>query len=461
MKKEFVLPFLLLSFSALANNDPATQSDSNSTDCIQEYFLPNDGAWYQLQEKSLYTTICHTSGPGVDVSPCSVSAGTYQLVEFRKNSIVVNDIDVHCGLTSETSALSQTSTLSKTRAHQVFGDAKIAVSATNSAIDVRVGTARNSPARVYYRLAGETSWLERLPSEDSSKFGNQIPHKQTISALAPGQYEVYVADHINNSYQTEIVSVSVSNDLTRSITIGGNSVPFGEWTEQNWLDIMGGLSSVHKPVGMGHLSIVNDGGSHKIRQRHTASSRGSDRVIAGFHISDSEHISIKQTIEVAENFSWGRSSAAGKFGFGFGGGANTSGGAANPAGFTLRPAWYGDGELTLYSYAANRDNGGNARYGQYFDTGFRIERGVPFTIQVEAQINSSFSSADGWAKLWVNDKQVLDIKNIAWQTRSYTGESRPHFDRINWSQFHGGADSSFSPTQATWVQTSDVSYEVW
>ena len=265
------------------------------------------------------------------------------------------------------------------------------------------------------------------------------------------------------------VTVLASTGLATPIILGPSTIALGSWAQQDWVDLFGS-STAYTPTNMEHLSLIDDGGVFKIRQQHVAASTGSERVIAPFNIAESSLIKIKQTIKLDANYTWGTTSFSGKLGFGIGGGANTAGGATNPAGFTLRPSWDEGGEFALYSYAANRDNAGNADFGEEIQTGFFMTPDVPFTIEIWAQINSAFNINDGWVRLWIDGVEIVSflsggvasssLTGIGWQTQPFGSETTPHFDRVQWSEFHGGANSNWSPTSTTGAEVYDISYEL-
>ncbi len=83
--------------------------ESSST-CKAQYSFPEDDAWYQLQEKNTYSTVCKTSGTAALAPPCSLDPGTYQLVEFRSGTISAADTEVRCDVpTSSISTISPNS----------------------------------------------------------------------------------------------------------------------------------------------------------------------------------------------------------------------------------------------------------------------------------------------------------------------------------------------------------------
>lgn len=71
-------------------------ASASSANCKAQYRLPEDDAWYQLQETSTYSTVCQSSGNASLAPPCSLDPGTYQLVEFRNGAVSANNTQVRC-----------------------------------------------------------------------------------------------------------------------------------------------------------------------------------------------------------------------------------------------------------------------------------------------------------------------------------------------------------------------------
>ncbi len=89
---------------ASAGNDSA----DNLGDCKVQFNLPEDGAWYQLQEASTYSSVCTTTGSAELTPPCSLDPGTYQLVEFRNGTISATDTQLRCDTPTHSVSLDTT-----------------------------------------------------------------------------------------------------------------------------------------------------------------------------------------------------------------------------------------------------------------------------------------------------------------------------------------------------------------
>ena len=94
----------------LAGSSP--QISAFSENCTVNYNLPEDGAWYQLQETNTYSTVCQSSGSTDIAPPCSLDPGNYQLVEFRDGSTTANNVQLRCEAPAPISAPSPSISIS-------------------------------------------------------------------------------------------------------------------------------------------------------------------------------------------------------------------------------------------------------------------------------------------------------------------------------------------------------------
>ena len=241
----------------------------------------------------------------------------------------------------------------------------------------------------------------------------------------------------------------------------------GNWNTSTWTEAIGITPAFS--LGMEELALISVGGQHRIQQRHAKSNIGSTRVISQYDITEAASIRIKQTMMMASNFTFGTTNFGGKFGFGFGGGSLPSGGAIKPDGFTLRPSGNdlpGDntkGIIDMYSYASGRNNGGNSSFGEIYEMSpvFIVQNGVPFDMEIYAEPNSSFTASDGILQVWINNVLRIDLSDIQWQTEAKANETKPHIDRLIFSEFHGGGTSGWGPANSpTYVDIYNISWEV-
>lgn len=97
----------------------------------------------------------------------------------------------------------------------LFNDTNIidSFTAVSSAAGQLTGTAillENAPAAMYYKLSSATEWIQRDPSENSSRFGTGAGHNQTVTGLPAGEYDVRMSDHITGLFSTETIKVIVA-----------------------------------------------------------------------------------------------------------------------------------------------------------------------------------------------------------------------------------------------------------
>ena len=204
-----------------------------------------------------------------------------------------------------------------------------------------------------------------------------------------------------------------------------------------------------------NMSTAYDGDMAYMRQRLTPTSRGTDRVQAGNYLEPARTYRITQSFFFEPDFDWGGSNEGGKLGFGFGGGTTPSGGQIQTDGFTLRLMWRGNNDgtagLAAYSYAADRDQ--SHVWGEDFDfENFQIPVGEWFNVTIEVKSNRTTSTSDGSVRAWVNGTQVLQRDNIGWQTSG----DQPGIQKLIFTTFYGGGDSSWSPSSAEYIRFADT-----
>ena len=133
---------------------------------------------------------------------------------------------------------------------------------------------------------------------------------------------------------------------------------------------------------------------------------------------------------------------------GLGGGTHPGGCvAADGSGFTSRSSWTTGDLFNLYVYYT--DKKGNC--GDNWTTNFVFKANRWYTIRLEVKANSG-RNRDGYAKMWVDGKQVFQRSSVKWMTKNNA------VDYLSMSMFMGGSNASFSPnhTQYLWVDYVDV-----
>ena len=124
-------------------------------------------------------------------------------------------------------------------------------------------------------------------------------------------------------------------------------------------------------------------------------------------------------------------------------------------GFTLRLMWRGnrDGTARIVTYSYAADRGQHLPYGDDYPLeGFEIPIGEWFDITLEVKTNSSTSASDGSLRAWANGQLRLQRDNIAWQTSG----SQPAIQKLVFTTFYGGNDSTWAPSHTTYIRFADA-----
>jgi len=75
-----------------------------------------------------------------------------------------------------------------------------------------------------------------------------------------------------------------------------------------------------------------------------------------------------------------------------------------------------------------------------------------FDLAMEVTVNSSTGASDGSLRAWANGVQLLDMNGIQWQASG----DKPAVQRLIYTTFYGGNDSSWSPDKTTYIRFADV-----
>jgi len=111
----------------------------------------------------------------------------------------------------------------------------------------------------------------------------------------------------------------------------------------------------------------------------------------------------------------------------------------------------GTARMTIYSYAADRKQ--SLPYGDDHPLeGFNVPIGEWFDLAMEVTANSDISKSDGSLKAWANGTQLLEMEGIQWQASG----DKPAVQRLMYTTFYGGNDSSWSPDKTTYIRFADV-----
>ena len=276
------------------------------------------------------------------------------------------------------------------------------------------------------------------------------PTQQTTSLHSPIQELQFFPEPVD---QTGFL-----NDRPSSIqclefpdnTIGFNDVDNDDW--RSWV----APTKHHYSGATEHLSIVKSSNNKiAMRQQLVPNSKGSQTVSAGAYLSSTDTYRLTQSIYLEPGFDWGGKNEGGKLGFGFGGGTAPTGGKLQTDGFTARFMWRGNKDgtahITIYSYAADRKQ--SLPYGDDHPlAGFNVPIGEWFDLAMEVTANSTTSRSDGSLRAWANGVQLLEMDGIQWQASG----DKPAVQRLIYTTFYGGNDSSWSPDKTTYIRFTDV-----
>ena len=236
------------------------------------------------------------------------------------------------------------------------------------------------------------------------------------------------------------------------VVVSDNNQDFGQVDSSDWRNWFENYTYAQLPE---YLSTGNDGVKSYIRQKLVPTSYGSHHVQAGTNLTSARTYRITQSLYFEPDFDWGGSNEGGKVGYGLGGGSTPSGGQIQTDGFTLRFMWRGNKDgtarMSAYSYAADRDQ--NYIWGEdLYLQGFEIPIGEWFDITMEVKTNSSTGTSDGSLRAWVDGDLKLQEDDIGWQLSG----SRPAVQKLTFTTFYGGNDSSWAPSQTTYIRYADA-----
>lgn len=251
---------------------------------------------------------------------------------------------------------------------------------------------------------------------------------------------------------TRADNVASSAELT-CLDLGTESIDFGEVTDDDW-DRWTGIS-LDFATKEEFLQVTTAGETTTLRQKFVPSEQGSARVVARGELPAAPTYTITQRVFFEPGFDWGRTKQTGKLGFALGGGTGPTGGELDPAGFTARFVWRGNGDgtarIAIYSYAADRTQ--NLPFGDDYDLeGFTAPIGRWFTLTMEVTANSAHGVADGRVRAWADNQLALDRSDILWQDAG----SSPTVDELIYSTFYGGNSWDWAPESITHVRFAGV-----
>lgn len=183
-----------------------------------------------------------------------------------------------------------------------------------------------------------------------------------------------------------------------------------------------------------------------LRASYPPAANGSPRIGKRFDFNSSDKALLAFDMKFHSEFEWVK---GGKL-HGLGGGNGTTGCAAiDPNGWSVRLMWRADGVPELYVYHQNRVN----RCGDGTKAAnFAFERGRWYRIEIFVDVNSSPTTADGLARLYVDGVKLIEVGNLV-----LSGNSSIKADQFLVSTFYGGDDSTFSPSKKTYAYFDNFS----
>lgn len=415
---------------------------------------------------------CHEGKVEVD-DPQSTDMGSDQADVFRTPDLRTSqDLDSLTDVGS--SDLGEQDADMKTDAESCSDETCIdvlnfAVTAINGGFESSVLISNDAPCQIEYREQGSATWIAHMPSEDSSMYGATIPHRQTITGLEPGTYEVRARDHIGSSYISEIKTVTLEEvvgcDPNATTWTPRADVNYGNWQEADWDNLFPGISNNY---GAGNGDVKTELLDGQIAQIHrmvprapNTNNNGSSRVSGAWRLAPQQRYRLSQSIRLPDLFAAGVEVQSGKLGFGLTGGTAPSGGQPNPGGFSIRVIFKGDkiqpdttskAFAGVYLYSADQIG----RYGDEIPleiAGERVEfvRGKWAKVDFEIVMNTQAGAKDGQLRVWVDGILALEINDKEW-----FGIGTPIIDRMILSTFHGGADHRWAPSRINEIAFGSV-----
>ncbi len=243
------------------------------------------------------------------------------------------------------------------------------------------------------------------------------------------------------------VSAGLSTAGLSSFLIPSTDIAEGSYGSTQWAAAVSPLSSQFWEGGGDNITTISEvNGERALGVRLDDTSSPSTRVGAGANVPSTQTYRFKQRVMFDSGFDWGGTNEGGKLGFGIAGGSAPSGGATAQNGFSSRFMWRANGELEAYVYDANTTGSGTQ-----LSLGVFAPRGQYFNLAMEVTMNSAGGVADGVLRCWYNDDLVLTSSSREW-----FGTGTPEIDRFWHFTFHGGNDSTWTPSRVNHVYLTDI-----
>ena len=277
----------------------------------------------------------------------------------------------------------------------------------------------------------------------------------SLSACLLVGCSVAIGTSNKNVQPTPLLGPSKTFANKQCVQLPDEHLEFGEVTD----------SDIEQWFGLEKLITVNNtqflatnigqSGKSYLRQRLSPTKKGSTRASARGELPPAATYRLSQSFYLEPGFDWGSKNEGGKIGFGLGGNTAPTGGMLDRDGFSARMMWRGkrDGTARFSLYVYSSDRSQNLPYGDdYIIEDYSIPIGEWVNVTMEVTANSTIDEPDGSFKVWINKKLKLDQKNIHWQAQGL----EPAVDRLLYATFHGGGDSSWSPSSTVYARTSSI-----
>lgn len=132
-----------------------------------------------------------------------------------------------------------------------------------------------------------------------------------------------------------------------------------------------------------------------------------------------------------------------------GGACNTGKRKPDGTGWSLRYMWREEGKLFAYLYHMNQPDD----YGEYLPLGVSLKPGRWYKLLQRVKLNRPGAN-DGQLQIWMDGKQLLTRKDIA-----YRNTSKTHIDTFYFSTFYGGSSNAWAPKVTSLADFDDFRFE--
>lgn len=206
-----------------------------------------------------------------------------------------------------------------------------------------------------------------------------------------------------------------------------------------------------KKWGTSGLTLVQDdinyvspgNGNAHLKVTYIPTSRGTKRVTAEVLLEQPVYrAQLSYKVKFGEDFEFVR---GGKL-HGLGGGELTSGcKAQSKKGWSVRVVWIEGGVPALYVYGQNRTKRCGTAYPVH--TGFSFQRNVWHHVRLDVNLNSNPQVNDATVVLSIDGNELSRLEKL-----QLTGAKDVLIDTFMFSTFHGGSNSTWSPSKRVFAE---------